>query len=246
VIPIPASAQSAKLESAYVVLGPQGALARAIVADVTRCPAISIDGSEQAMKVRALPDAAFPVLVCELPLTAGAKSAHIAGVENVPLPVVKPALTSIAAFGDTGCRLKATNRPARPDDDEDLGKFQDCNIPTRWPFARLAAKVAQANPDLIIHVGDYLYRESACPPRDAGCARSPHGDDWPTWKADFFAPAAPALRAAPWIVVRGNHEICSRAGAGYFRLLDPRPADAAPPCVNLIPHFAISVGGQFK
>ena len=50
---------------------------------------------------------------------------------------------------------------------------------------------------LIIHVGDYLYRESACPPRDSGCARSPHGDDWPTWKADFFAPAAPALLAAP-------------------------------------------------
>src|SRR5262249_35081389 len=70
-------------------------------------------------------------------VTAGAKSAHIAGVENVPLPVVKPALTSIAAFGDTGCRLKAANRPAAPDDDEDLGKFQDCNVPARWPFARL-------------------------------------------------------------------------------------------------------------
>src|SRR5262249_1672167 len=60
----------------------------------------------------------------------------------------------------------------------------------------------------------------------------------------FFAPAAPALRAAPWIVVRGNHEICRRAGAGYFRLLDPRPADAAPPCVDLVPHFTVIVGGQ--
>jgi hypothetical protein len=243
-MPAAASAQSPKLESAYVVLGAQGAVARAIVADATRCPAMSIDGGEQAMKVRALPDAAFPVLVCELPLTAGAKSVHITGVENVPLPVVKPALTSIAAFGDTGCRLKAADRPAGPHDDEDLGKFQDCNIPARWPFARLAARVAQAEPDLVIHVGDYLYRESACPPDDAGCARSPHGDDWPAWKADFFAPAAPALRAAPWIVVRGNHETCSRAGAGYFRLLDPRPADAAPPCVDLVPHFAITVGGQ--
>jgi len=61
----------------------------------------------------------------------------------------------------------------------------------------LAASVAAAKPDLVIHVGDYLYRESACPPRDSGCARSPHGDDWPTWTADFFAPAAPALLAAP-------------------------------------------------
>ena len=60
---------------------------------------------------------------------------------------------------------------------------------------------------------------------------------------DFFAPAAPALRAAPWIAVRGNHEICKRAGAGYFRLLDPRPAQA-PPCVELVPPFTVTVGGQ--
>lgn len=57
------------------MLGPQGAVARAVVAHATRCPAIAIDGSEQAMNVRALPDAAFPVLVCELPLAAGTKSA---------------------------------------------------------------------------------------------------------------------------------------------------------------------------
>src|SRR4029078_370637 len=83
---------------------------------------------------------------------------------------------------------------------------------------------------------------------NAGCARSPYGDDWPTWKADFFAPAAPALRAAPWIVVRGNHQICRRAGPGYFRLLDPTPAQTAPtqtpPCVELIPHFTITLAGQ--
>jgi hypothetical protein len=28
---------------------------------------------------------------------------------------------------------------------------------------------------------------------------------------------------APWVVVRGDHESCSRAGGGYFRFLDPRP-----------------------
>src|SRR5262249_49104114 len=119
-MPAAATAQPSKLESAYVVLGPQGALARVIVADAVRCPSISIDGSEQAMKVRALPDAAFPVLVCELPLTAGAKSAHIAGVENVSLPVVKPALTSVAALCGPGCRLKAAHPPARSDDQQEL------------------------------------------------------------------------------------------------------------------------------
>src|SRR2546430_2410752 len=240
--PLGAQAQSTKLEAAYVVLGPQGAVARAVLAGTSQCPAITIDGAQQPMNVRAQGDAAFPVLVCELPIPAGAGPPR---GENSPLPLPKRTLGSIAAFGDTGCRLKAAKGKANdPDDAANRGKFQDCNDPARWPFAQLATRVASEKPDLIIHVGDYLYRESACPPGDAGCARSPHGDDWPTWKADFFAPAAPALLAAPWIVVRGNHEICSRAGAGYFRLLDPTPAQTAPPCIDLIRHFTITVAGQ--
>jgi calcineurin-like phosphoesterase family protein len=201
------------------------------------------------MSVRALPDAAFPVLVCERMIPAGARSASL---ENSPLPVPRPALKAIAAFGDTGCHLKSAKTTAKEgdtDDDDARGKFQDCNNPALWPFAQVAQSVADAKPDLVIHVGDYLYRESACPAGDAGCARSPYGDDWPTWKADFFAPAAPALRAAPWIVVRGNHESCRRAGPGYFRLLDPTPArttpaQSPPPCVDLIPQFTVTLGEQ--
>jgi hypothetical protein len=246
-----ADAQSTKLEAVYVVLGPQGAVARAIIADATGCPAIAIDGTQQLMNVRAPPDAAFPVMVCEMPIPAGTKSASImsAGAENSPLPLPGAELKSIAAFGDTGCRLKAAKGATKgksfdADDEDYRGKFQDCNVPAAWPFAQVAASITAAKPDLVIHVGDYLYRESACPPRDTGCARSPHGDDWPTWKADFFAPAATALRAAPWILVRGNHEICSRAGAGYFRLLDPTPAQGAPACVDLIPQFTVTLAGQ--
>jgi Calcineurin-like phosphoesterase len=246
-IPLGAAAQSPSLEAAYVVLGPQGAVARAVLASTTQCPAITIDGARQAMTVRALPDtgpdAFFPVLVCELPLPSGVASASI---ENTLLPVPRTTLKSIVAFGDTGCRLKAKKGSvkAKDQDDEDRGKFQDCNIPSAWPFAQVAAGIAAAKPDLVIHVGDYLYRETACPPRDRGCARSPYGDDWPTWKADFFAPAAPALRAAPWIMVRGNHEICRRAGAGYFRLLEPTLANGAPACIDLIPHYTVTVGEQ--
>jgi hypothetical protein len=251
-----AAAQSPTLEAVYVVLGPQGAVARAVLAGATSCPAITIDAAQQPMNVRAPPDAMFPVLVCEMPIPAAAKSASIvsASIENSPLPLPRAELKSIAAFGDTGCRLKAAKgsskgKPVDPDDANYLGKFQDCNVPSAWPFAQVAASIAAAKPDLVIHVGDYLYRENACPPRDTGCARSPHGDDWPTWKADFFAPAATALRAGPWIMVRGNHEICSRAGAGYFRLLDPGtvkdwPAQGAPPCIDLIPQFTVTLGGQ--
>src|SRR2546430_17305847 len=87
------AAQSPTLEAAYVVLGARGALARAVLANTTQCPAITIDGAQQAMTVRALPDAFFPVLVCELPLPSGAASASI---ENSPLPLPRPTLKSIA------------------------------------------------------------------------------------------------------------------------------------------------------
>ena len=56
-----------------------------------------------------------------------------------------------------------------------------------------------------------------------GCAGSPWGYGWDAWDADLFTPARPLLAAAPWIVVRGNHESCNRAGQGWWRFLDPRP-----------------------
>jgi hypothetical protein len=240
-------ARAATLEAAYVVLGPQGAVARAVLKDATACPAISIDGTARPMTVRALPDtganARFPVLVCEAVVPSGTRAAI---VEGTSLPVPKASLKAIAGFGDTGCRLKSKALANDEDDDEDRGKFQDCDKPSKWPFAQLAQGVAAAKPDLVIHVGDYVYRESACPQGDKGCKGSPHGDDWATWKADFFAPAAPALLAAPWIVVRGNHEICSRAGHGYFRLLEPTPVSGPTPpaCVDGVSHYTATAGGK--
>ncbi|MCA0305491.1 MAG: metallophosphoesterase, partial [Proteobacteria bacterium] len=66
---------------------------------------------------------------------------------------------------------------------------------------------------------------------------SPRPDNWADWRDDFFVPAARLLTAAPWVFTRGNHELCSRAGPGWFYLLDTaspllgagRRADACPP-----------------
>src|SRR5215468_61773 len=205
--PVAGHAQSVKLEAAYVVLGPQGAVARAVIADATRCPAIAVDGSEQAMNVRALPDAAFPALVCELPLAAGTKSASI---ENLPLPVLKPTLTSIAAFGDTGCRLKAGKRSAKADaDQEEQGKFQDCNIPARWPFASLAASVAAAKPDL---------ESGFLRPRRAGAARGAldHGArqsrNLQPRRRGLFPPARPDARENGAAVHRSDSTLHHHGG----------------------------------
>jgi hypothetical protein len=101
---------------------------------------------------------------------------------------------------------------------------QDCNDSKQWPFKAVAKAAAASKPDLIIHVGDYIYREAACPPGNSkDCKGSPWGDNWATWEADFFVPAAKLLVAAPWLFVRGNHEICKREGKGWFYYLDPSP-----------------------
>jgi hypothetical protein len=237
----------AKLEAAYVVLGSQGAIARAVYKDATACPSLSVDKSSQQMNVRALPQtgkkAAFPVLVCELLLPAGTTSAKL---DQQKLPLPPSVLGSVAVIGDTGCRLKADKSSARDTDHEEDGKFQDCDKISQWPFSTLATSVAKQKPQVLVHVGDYIYRESPCPKGDKGCKGSPYGDNWDTWKADFFKPAAPLLAAAPWIATRGNHEICARNGAGYMLFLDSTLAQnqTPPACVDLIPQFAVAVGSQ--
>jgi len=215
-----------------VVLSAEGApMARAITSAAT-CPTIELDGVARAMTVRALPatmplrptvsppsaskPSAFPVLTCEAAIPAGVARAAIDG-RALPLPKATP--RTIVVLGDSGCRMA------------DAGPmFQDCNDPVQWPFATIASTAAASAPDLVIHVGDYHYRENACPPGNAGCAGSPWGYGWDVWEADFFAPAAKLLAVAPWIVVRGNHESCARAGQGWWRFMDPRPLAARQDC----------------
>ena len=224
-----ASAQAAEpsLVSAWVQMAPGNlAEARAVIAG-TACPAILIDGQRVAMRVRATPKPAFSNLLCAATLTRQNRKVSLLG-RNLPLPVATP--QRIVVLGDTGCRIKG-------------GTVQDCNDPAKWPFPHIAAVAARLQPDLIIHVGDYLYRESACPSGNAGCAGSPSGDDWPTWSADFFAPAAPLLGTAAFVFVRGNHEECARSGAGWLRLLGPLPVDPKSPCTDHVAPWPLPLGG---
>lgn len=209
--------------TAWVELGPSGAIAR-LVTTGTSCPALQLDSGAVPMRERAEPATKFPVRVCEAELPAGARSASIEG-QALPLPVAHP--RRVVVLGDTGCRLKLAN-------------VQACNDPEGWPFPTSAATAAALKPDLVIHVGDFIYRETPCPPGKAGCKGSPWGQDFTTWQADFFQPAAPLLRAAPWVFVRGNHEICARAGEGWFRFLDPRPRPAR--CEDSTEPWAVPAG----
>ena len=226
------AASMTALKASWVVMGEQGqAIARAITTD-TVCPTLVQDGVAQVMSVRAAPatiaqrktaskpeaskPSAFPVLTCEAPLLKTTVSASIAG-HALPLP--KATVQRIVVVGDSGCRLKASDN-----------YFQPCNDGEKWAFRSMVEKAATFKPDLVLHVGDYQYRENPCPDGHPECAGSPWGYGWDTWQADFFSPAQALLNAAPWVMVRGNHEICTRAGQGWWRFLDPRPLQAGRDC----------------
>lgn len=213
------------IASAYVVLGENGTAYARVLTPAARCPQIRLDAQELGMKVRAVPASVplrptrsapedsrpsqFPLLVCERQIPAGTRTATI-GSLSLPLP--KREIRRIVVIGDSGCRLKKGD-----------AAYQACNNPARYPFARIAAAAAAWKPDLVVHVGDLLYRENACPAGNPGCAGSPWGYGWDAWQADFFGPAAALLQAAPWVIVRGNHESCARAGQGWWRMLAPFP-----------------------
>jgi hypothetical protein len=205
-----------------------GGLQARAVTRADACPAAVIDGADVAMTPRASPDAAFPILVCAVDVPRQATKVAVAGRALRPPP---PRADRIVVLGDTGCRLKGLY-------------WQECNSPSSWPFPRVAETAAALAPDAIVHVGDYYYRESACPPLRSSCAGSPHGDNWAVWKADFFDPAGPLLTAAPWALVRGNHEICARGGRGWSRLLSPYPFAGDEACAMREPTYAIDLGGS--
>ncbi|MGH7790061.1 MAG: metallophosphoesterase, partial [Candidatus Binatia bacterium] len=182
-----------------------------------------------AMRERAQPaPPAFPDRVCEwsAPVTA-----RFVAVEGRPgtLRLPGPNPRRIVVFGDSGCRGAAVGQPCAH----------------AWPFPRIAAFAAARAPDLVIHVGDYNYRGSRCAAYDGCCDYDAEvcgfpacGDNWDSWDADFFTPAAPLLARAPWVMVRGNHELCAQTGHGFFRYLDPHtPAPQCPGNPVLTPCF---------
>ena len=208
--------------AAWVQMTGQGAEARAVVGP-GGCPEAKLDGKAVAMTVRAAAGAEFPE-VCALFLPAGASSLEVGGR---PLPVPKPA-RRIVIFGDTGCQVTELNAQA-------------CNDPQAWPFAVVARLAAAQKPDLVIHVGDYYYREHPCPLDLKACAGTPFGDHWGTWTAELFDPAAPLLKAAPWVFARGNHENCNRGWRGWYALLEagPFPAEG---CQGTSAPFTVHTG----
>ncbi|MBL8489711.1 MAG: metallophosphoesterase [Rhodocyclaceae bacterium] len=218
---------------AWTQQGPEGEVSlRVLVPGDAPCPVARVDGLPVPMRLRAAASAGnaagnpahapdMKVTACELPLPAGGREVSV-GDRHLRLTAGLP--RRIVVVGDTGCRIKV---PAAGRGDP----IQDCADPAAWPWPSIASAAADLRPDLVIHVGDYHYREycddaARCAPLHR--AGTTVGYGWDGWQADFFAPARPLLEAAPWVFVRGNHENCDRAGEGWMRFLSHLPYRACP------------------
>jgi hypothetical protein len=251
-------AQSPAASFAFVLWG-EGvdgspvAMARSVVERATTCPVLErASGAWQAMTARQRPPGVHfeQVLVCETLYPTGEATAVLVGGRRLELPVVSAATPRrVLLMGDSGCLGEIERKP------------QSCSgdgFTKVWPFGAIAEDEKRLAADLIIHAGDYNYRNTprdmVLPARATGYGRplsvkvydtgdlddedepevpigpgywsqnmqgSPMPDVWPAWRDDFFTPAARLMKTAPWLFVRGNHELCSRAGPGWFYLLDP-------------------------
>jgi hypothetical protein len=210
----PAHAQRGTLLYWWTQAGAQGEWQlRTIYASGTTCPAPAA--------VRAVPSDSFPVLVCQQRL--GGTPVQLPGMPR-PVAAAPSRVQRVMVMGDTGCRANE----------------QNCADPSSWPFAAVSYQAAQANAELSVHVGDFIYRETV---KDCG-GHMPCGDNWAAWNADWFAPVGELLPAAPWVFARGNHEDCTRGGTGWFLFFDPREVPSNPDrCAGTTDPYAVAVPG---
>ncbi|MBF0263445.1 MAG: FxsA family protein, partial [Magnetococcales bacterium] len=236
----------------YVVLGEKGHALRGETVPVARlilehaqgfndatCDGMTMHndrGATLRLTVRPNPDIRnLPLTICEaaLPFSdrflpegeAWEVQAGNGQKFQVRLPTVSMTPEVALILGDTGCREN---------------KAQTCG--DDWPFPSAMAKkmietlVKQAKPALLIHVGDFKYRGKNKP--KASGDNDGTGIKWSNWKADFFQPMfgdgerSNLFAMAPWVVARGNHELCDAMGNngnGWFFLLDPTSLAAGDP-----------------
>jgi Calcineurin-like phosphoesterase len=227
--PVPDSGES----FTWIEAAPGGRTLVRTLTGANNCPALTVAGVAGPTVLRAGGTKEFPQLTCEREVPSGVPIS-LAGRS---LPIFPKSPRRIVVIGDTGCRIKKSKQGSYA--------IQACNDPEKWAFGEVAKSAAEFRPDLVIHVGDYHYREGPCTPGTPECTGIITGDRWEAWRDDFFIPAAPLLKIAPWVFVRGNHELCKRAGLGWNRFLDPHPlancADRSEPYILPFPNVTLGI-----
>ncbi len=235
----PAPAQPA-VYAAYVLLaetptGSTAAFARVIVDPGRDCPALLGPGTERiAMTPRRNPHG-FTVKVCEARYPVG-RSLTVEGGPRLPPVVETP--SRIAVLGDSGCKpkdqagcglddpqwpfpaLAKAAAASHPDLVLHVGDYNYRGTPSGFKATVDGQQVQRWYYD----AGDGATPAEKCglpgPYYSQNSKGNPDTDRWDAWWLDFFQPAGDLLTAAPWVFARGNHELCSHAGPGWFYFLD--------------------------
>lgn len=189
------------------------------------------------------------VMVCEARYPVGEAASVFLGDTRIDLPTVSLGTPRrVVLIGDSGCRGETLAKPQycggdgfakvwpfgilseeeahkRPDlivhvgDYNYRGTERGFVLPTSLTGYAAPLKVS------VYDTGDLDDEDEPSLPIGAAywsqnIEGSPNPDKWTNWRDDFFRPAARLLVAAPWLFSRGNHELCSRGGPGWFYLLD--------------------------
>lgn len=226
----------------------------------------------------------FPVVVCEAVIGFDRALAIALDGAELALPAVRRDPQRIVVFGDTGCklgaaadadcpagtpaepfaRLSAAAAATRPDLVIHVGDYNYRGTPSKVLFTERDGTAAKQVGQWTYDAGDGTEESEACV-QAAGAGFSSQSaagsntpDTWEAWDDDFFSAAPELLAAAPWAVSRGNHELCSKGGPGWFYFLDPHsdlvagdrqlscpppdPARAPIDNVVLTPPYALDLG----
>ncbi len=240
--PTPPAAQPPYAAYVLLVEGPDHApvpFARVIVASGQPCPALSGGPAPIAMTRRDNPHG-FTVDVCETVVPF--EQPLVVEGSSFTLPAAHRKVSRVAVLGDTGCKpseqagcglddpqwpfpvLAQAAAAGAPDLVLHMGDYNYRGTPSH--FNRTVngekGKVYYYDAGDGAPVGELCglkapYYSQNTPVGTEGSAP----DSWEPWWLDFFQPAARLLAAAPWVVARGNHELCSHAGPGWLYFLGP-------------------------
>lgn len=215
------------------------AFARVIVASGQPCPTLSGGPQPLSMTRRDNPHG-FTVDVCEA-VVPFEQPLAVSG-SSLTLPAAHRKVSRVAILGDTGCK---------PDDQANCGlddpqwpfpalaKAAAASAPELvlhmgdYNYRGTPSSFKQTLNGSTTQVYYYDAGDGAAPSEVCGLkapyysqntaagVEGSNPDSWESWWLDFFQPAAPLLAAAPWLVARGNHELCSHAGPGWLYFLGP-------------------------
>lgn len=202
----------------YVGLaGTENSFVKTVSPKATSCQDVAVETANNTQTLLKMSQRKFDeATICEASLPKDTTRV-IANSENINIP---RRAQKIVILGDTGCRLKYS---------DGKGVIQRCEDEKEWPLATIMNSIEKEQADVVVHLGDYHYREVCNDPVKCKAYQNDLGYGFKIWRLEFLNPAKNVLKKTPFVFVRGNHEDCQRAHEGFFKLLAPIGIDK---CLN--------------